>query len=362
MKKIIQITAPKASATARLVAIAIAKTGNFPQLIEQQNSNPSNNMALALNVASLKFLQEFDVVVEGTSILSINIYASNQVGKIYSPPFTVKASDIEQENLGKVLWQKDLLDALPKPLNQPCDKADFTIETGGSVFDGTSYKQIALSGTISHDWQHQNTAEQFFYADGPLALLPLMGNRSFFIWTRPTKQAQILLSLANENFCKFLGEHLPNNKQNFMVEGKILSHPLRFHFASNWVRGDKLLLGNAAHVPHPLAGQGWNICVEDIKTLFELIENYQKLGLEVFSPTMLREYQNSRQARSGALTRLIHQLAKHNFLSNPIGAAALDFLSLSDKLKKVFANAGAGTFHNFIASSTNKIGTPSSTL
>jgi 2-polyprenyl-6-methoxyphenol hydroxylase-like FAD-dependent oxidoreductase len=300
----------------------------------------------------------------------VKVYSASERSRsrphIYAPPFSVCAEDIKRDNLGLLVWQEDLLEALGKNTSTSTEEEEgtegvFTIDTRANTYDAKPYNQEALTAILAHDYSHDGEAVQYFYPHGALALLPLADRQSFLIWTRKTREAQHLLTLAPENFMSYLREHLPEDKQAFSLASPLYSTPLSFHFAPKIFNANKLLMGAAAHRPHPLAGQGFNICVEDVRLLCATITAHQKLGLEPFTSIMLKEYSAARRAHAGALVGCIDVLARLPLLSNPFAAAALDFFNLTPTMKRTFAAAGAGLLHNLMASSTSNTGTPSTT-
>ncbi len=381
MTKKVQILG--AGATARLAAVALHDAGHeahwrAPASAPAEANKHSGAQLLALNVATLEFLDRLNIRPPGQAVDAIEIYAAHERPYIWTPGFVVKAQDIDRADLGRIVWQKDLLEALDEALDARALKAsteqiaaDLTICADRSHFyKASDYGQTALTGLISHSWPHRSMATQFFFPDGPLALLPIDdhrgNNRSVFIWTRRDEMARALMRLAKEKVSKkkfllFLREHLPVNKQEVELVGDIEAHKLKFFFSSNWIQKDKLLIGEAAHLVHPLAGQGWNICVEDVRLLADMVREKMFLGLEVFLPPMLEDYQRQRRAHAGALSRAVDLLARLPLLSGALPAALLDMLALSKLARRFFAHAGAGKLSSFRASSTKRIGMPSRT-
>lgn len=372
-KRILEIVAPAPSITARVAAIALGcvlRADWEIRLMETVTAAPKNDLSLALNCASVDFLNTLGVTVEGQPITQVQVSAAQEGGKIFSPPTHFSANALGRKSLGLMAGHQNLLAQVSALL--PCapqqgeqkTKADWTLDTRPPKPAARSaYGQKALTGTLALDFDHAGIASQFFYPDGPLALLPLEGKRYFFVWTRPAKEAQALCAVSTKNFLSYLKEHLPQDKQQVALEGNITAFPLSLYFSAyeRQAHPRTLFLGGATHEPHPLAGQGLNISLEDIRVLCALIKRDGALGLAPFNAAQANDYHKARTAHAGALIHIIDALARFPFLSGACGGFALDFLQMLPKSKRVFAAAGAGALHSFMASSLNKIGTPSRT-
>ena len=364
-------------ATARLAALGLSDAGCEVHLCAppsspsppRRNDMRASAQILALNLATCASLDQLNVRPQGRPVEAIGVYAADETPHIWMPGFVVKAGDVDSAHLGRIVWQKDLLAALDEGLrarkieiHEEEIKADLTICADRSHFyKASDYGQTALTGLVKHRWSHQNMAVQFFFSDGPLALLPVDDDHSVFIWTRPDETARALCDLEKKKFLLFLRQYLPADKQEVELAGEVEAHRLKFFFSSDWVQKDKLLIGEAAHQIHPLAGQGWNICVEDVSLLAEMAREAMFLGLPVFSSSQLEDYQRRRRAHGGALARSVDLLARFPLLSGTLPAALFDVLALSKPARRFFAHAGAGKLSSLRASSTKRIGMPSRT-
>ena len=367
----VHIISAKPSATARFLACALSDCAIEVRLVERlankssgKSSSKSGALALALNPKTLASLACHQITIEEAHPIDhIKLYAGghggggqgSEAGGIFEPPFHIDKKDLDDnaDNLGVIIQEKALIDILGKA----CAKRDIIIEpdidqkldtkTDFRIFcdhaKAKPYGQKALCAVLAHKGKpHQ--AEQIFYPSGPLALLPLEEGRSALIWTRPTKVAQDLLSLSPKRFLTFLHDYLPQDKKQCQLDSAISSYDLGFFFAHDWYdeRQNLLLIGQAAHIAHPLAGQGWNICAEDVYSLAQSVAKAHHLGLDAFSPIMMAEYQKSRRARAGTLVYMIDLLARFPMLSHKMAASGFDFLSISKPMRGFLAKAGAG--------------------
>lgn len=153
-----------------------------------------------------------------------------------------------------------------------------------------SYSQTALTFNIHHERNHENCAVEHFMPCGPLALLPLFDQRnSSVIWTVEEKQALLLKSLPISELEYILQKKCGNALGKVTIDSNIKAFPLKARLTNKYYYNKLILLGDSAHIIHPLAGQGLNQGIKDVKSLVELISSYgthQKI---------LEEYQKSRQ-------------------------------------------------------------------
>lgn len=169
-------------------------------------------------------------------------------------------------------------------LNQPALSADLVIVADGAdsplrkqlgigerVHD---YYQSALVANVQHQSPHKGRAFERFTRSGPLALLPLGGSRgaySSLVWTLPEAQAQQCLALSDAEFLRALQIEFGYRLGHFVHATPRLSYPLKLRIATEQVRSGVVLLGNAAHFLHPVAGQGFNLALRDATRLAEVL-------------------------------------------------------------------------------------------
>ncbi len=169
-----------------------------------------------------------------------------------------------------------------------------------------SYHQVAIVCVIEHEHPHEGLALEKFYPAGPFALLPLKGNSSGVVWTEHESDAPHYLALSDAAFEAELqnrvGREADNYWGNIKVVGKRFAYPLKLMHASRFYDERFVLVGDAAHGVHPIAGQGVNLGYRDVAVLSELLIKQHRLGLDLGAPDVLAHYQRWRRFDSMTMT------------------------------------------------------------
>ncbi len=134
-----------------------------------------------------------------------------------------------------------------------------------------SYEQRAIVANVTTESSHQNTAWQRFLSTGPLAFLPLDNKQSSIVWSCTNKKAEALMALDDDAFCQQLNDAFENTLGKITHTSPRASFPLSWQYAEHTVKGRCILIGDAAHSIHPLAGQGVNLGFSDVQLLSQLI-------------------------------------------------------------------------------------------
>ena len=214
---------------------------------------------------------------------------------------------------------------------------------------GWDYDQAGLVATIAHERDHQGRAEQHFLPSGPFAILPLPGRQSSIVWNERRADAGALLKLAPEDLKRELEFRFTPKLGEISLASPIEAFPFRFQVARRFVGERLALIGDAAHVVHPLAGQGLNLGLRDVAALAETIVGQMRLGLDPGAPGPLETYERRRRfdvAASGlgldALNRLFsNDVAALRFLRD-LGLRIVDRApALKDMLIAEAGGAGA---------------------
>ena len=198
--------------------------------------------------------------------------------------------------------------------------------------------QQAITFNISTEGTEVRHAKQYFFHDSILALLPISKNEISVVWSCDDKLADKLRAFENENF---ISEFISRANFNRQLISKISARnyfPIKQVLSDNLFEKRILLLGDAAHTIHPMAGQGLNLGVRDIKNLEELIKTakYADIGLKGF----LRKYERSRRLDIEQFSRLTTSLqwlfSSPNSVIQEINRKGLKLVNNNNAIKKFF--------------------------
>ncbi len=168
------------------------------------------------------------------------------------------------------------------------------------------YEQVALVATVATAEPHQRTAWQRFMPTGPLAFLPLADSAaahcySSIVWSATPALATELLALDDAAFQQRLGAALEQRLGAVTASSKRFGFPLRQRHAVDYVQPGVVLIGDAAHTIHPLAGQGINLGFEDVRALAEELSRANELGAALDDEAVLARYQRRRKGENLAM-------------------------------------------------------------
>ncbi|MEZ5935136.1 MAG: UbiH/UbiF/VisC/COQ6 family ubiquinone biosynthesis hydroxylase [Alphaproteobacteria bacterium] len=163
------------------------------------------------------------------------------------------------------------------------------------------YAQTGIVATIAHERPHEGVAVERFFPDGPLAILPMQGNRSSIVWAAENELAAALTDLDDETFLGELEERFDKRLGALALAGPRFHYPLSMAQAHRYTDVRLALIGDAARKIHPIAGQGWNLALRDVAALAELTIDTLRLGLDPGRSTVLKSYERWRRFDSLAL-------------------------------------------------------------
>ena len=181
---------------------------------------------------------------------------------------------------------------------------------------GWDYDQSGIVATIAHEDDHEGVAEQHFLPAGPFAILPLPGRQSSIVWNERRADARALVALDPDDFVRQLMFRFTPKLGEIRLASRVEAFPFRFQVARRFVGERLALVGDAAHVVHPIAGQGLNLGLRDVAALAETIVGAMRLGLDPGGPSALADYQRARRfdvAASGMGMDLMNRLFSNDF-------------------------------------------------
>jgi 2-octaprenyl-6-methoxyphenol hydroxylase len=173
-----------------------------------------------------------------------------------------------------------------------CDgRRSGTAERAGIRRTGWDYGQTALVCAIAHEKPHNGTAHQFFMPPGPLAILPLPGNRSSIVWSETHRAAAAIQALDDDGYLAALRPRFGDFLGRIALDGARFSYPLNLSIANAFVAPRVALLGDAAHGVHPIAGQGLNLGLRDVGALAQVLVEAKRRGEDIGAIDVLERYQ-----------------------------------------------------------------------
>jgi 2-octaprenyl-6-methoxyphenol hydroxylase len=219
-------------------------------------------------------------------------------------------------------------------------------QSAGIATHGWSYDQAAIVTTVAHERDHEGRAEEHFLPAGPFAILPLTGKRSSIVWTEAKDEAARIVALPDAAFHDELEKRFKLHLGEITAVGGRRVHPLGFFVARSFIAERIALLGDAAHVIHPIAGQGLNMGLKDVAALAEVIVDAARIGLDPGTATVLERYQRWRRfdtvtmgIATDGLNRLFSNRSDVLRLVRDIGLGIVDRVP---NLKRLFIREAAG--------------------
>jgi 2-octaprenyl-6-methoxyphenol hydroxylase len=209
------------------------------------------------------------------------------------------------------------------------------------------YKQTGIVTTVAHERPHAGIAIEHFLPAGPFAILPMTGSRSSIVWTENAALAPHILKLPDAEFAAELAARFGDFLGRIAPVGPRWSYPLSLMQAETYIARRLALIGEAAHVIHPIAGQGLNVGIRDCAALAEAIIDARRLGLDIGDASVLERYQRWRRldavllaGATDGLNRLFSNTVAPVKLARDLGLAAVNRMP---PLKRLLMQHAMGT-------------------
>ncbi|WNC67736.1 2-octaprenyl-6-methoxyphenyl hydroxylase [Thalassotalea nanhaiensis] len=295
--------------------------------------------AIDYNVSALGFVSEMQAI--GNCLITPLKQCSN-------------VHFIEGQSITNINWQKsdvtvDLADghSLSAELLLGCDGGQSVCRQQAKIssqeFD---YQQVAIIANVSPSKAHNSRAFERFTEYGPLAMLPMTDGRCSLVWTVTPEQVAPLMALSDDEFAQQLEHAFGHWLGSFTQVGKRFSFPLKLIQADEQIHHRMALIGNASHTLHPIAGQGFNLGMRDVKQMTQTIAQALSDNADIGKLKYLRHYADNRSEDHGqviALTdSLVHLFSNKHFplvVGRGIGLKVLNYIA---PLKKALAEKTMG--------------------
>jgi 2-octaprenyl-6-methoxyphenol hydroxylase len=219
-------------------------------------------------------------------------------------------------------------------------------EQAGIATHGWEYDQSGIVVTVGHERDHHGRAEEHFLPAGPFAILPLTGKRSSLVWTETRKEAARITALGEEEFHAELEQRFGLHLGEIKALDKPRAFPLGYFVARSFIAERMALVGDAAHVIHPIAGQGLNMGLKDVAALAEVVVDAARLGMDPGQANVLERYQRWRRFDTmamGVATNSLNLLfSNESKLLRAVRDIGLGLVDRAPPLKNLFIRQAAG--------------------
>jgi 2-octaprenyl-6-methoxyphenol hydroxylase len=219
-------------------------------------------------------------------------------------------------------------------------------ERAGIATHGWDYDQSGIVITVGHERDHHGRAEEHFLPAGPFAILPLVGKRSSLVWTETRREAQRIVGLGDDEFHGELEQRFGLQLGEIKALDKPRAFPLSYFVARSFIAERLALVGDAAHVIHPIAGQGLNMGLRDVAALAEVVVDAARLGIDFGQSDVLERYQRWRRFDTMAMGFATNSLnvlfSNKSTLLRAVRDIGLGLVDRTPPLKEMFIRQAAG--------------------
>ena len=219
-------------------------------------------------------------------------------------------------------------------------------ERAGIATHGWDYDQSGIVVTVGHERDHHGRAEEHFLPAGPFAILPLTGKRSSLVWTENRAEAARITTLGEAEFHDELEKRFGLHLGEVKALDKPRAFPLGYFVARSFIAERLALVGDAAHVIHPIAGQGLNMGLKDVAALAEVVVDAARLGIDPGQADVLDRYQRWRRFDTMAMGLATNSLnflfSNESTLLRTVRDIGLGLVDRAPPLKSLFIRQAAG--------------------
>jgi 2-octaprenyl-6-methoxyphenol hydroxylase len=219
-------------------------------------------------------------------------------------------------------------------------------ERAGIATHGWDYDQSGIVVTVGHERDHGGRAEEHFLPAGPFAILPLTGKRSSLVWTEKRTEAARITALSDDQFHGELEQRFGLHLGEITALDKPRAFPLSYFVARSFIAERMALIGDAAHVIHPIAGQGLNLGLRDVAALAEVVVDAARLGIDLGQVDVLERYQRWRRFDTMAMGLATNSLnflfSNQSTLLRTVRDIGLGLVDRAPPLKNLFIRQAAG--------------------
>ena len=225
-------------------------------------------------------------------------------------------------------------------------RASGTAERAGIKRTGWGYGQTAIVCAVEHELPHGGIAHQFFMPTGPLAILPLPNNCCSIVWSETETRATKIMAIDDTDFLDALRPAFGSFLGELTLVGERFSYPLGLTIANRFIADRVVLIGDAAHGVHPIAGQGLNAGLRDVAALVDVLSDAKARGEDIASAAVLARYEQWRRFDTATLAAATDTFNKLFSNDNPLLRAVRDMgmgvINATPRLRRTFIREAAG--------------------
>ena len=225
-------------------------------------------------------------------------------------------------------------------------RASGTAERAGIKRTGWGYGHTAIVCAVEHELPHGGIAHQFFMPTGPLAILPLPDNCCSIVWSETETRATKIMAMDDTDFLDALRPAFGSFLGELILVGKRFSYPLGLTIANRFSADRVVLIGDAAHGVHPIAGQGLNAGLRDVAALVDVLSDAKARGEDIASAAVLARYEQWRRFDTATLAAATDTFNKLFSNDNPLLRAVRDMgmgvINATPRLRRTFIREAAG--------------------
>jgi len=332
-------------------ANALAQSGQRVALLEAKRLNAGNLAngwdcrVYAISPGNAAWLETLGIwnLLDSNricSIASMRIWGDNEAAELQFNAYEANAANlgfiIESRQLQQSLWSRlagvgveVITEGIATSVDWQSDRArvqladnrcltaklivaadgghSWTREQAGIMVQTHQYEQMGLVANFETELPHQHIARQWFGVDGILAWLPLPGNRISIVWSTSNSHAEYLLGLNAEDLASEVAEAGKQMLGNMRLVTPAAAFPLALLKTQQLVKPRLALVGDAAHLLHPLAGQGVNLGFRDVITLVQTMVARKPIQ-DIGDIMLLRRYERARKTDMMAMQYMTHGL------------------------------------------------------
>ena len=213
-----------------------------------------------------------------------------------------------------------------------------------------NYNKKAIVINFCHSQNHQNTAFEYFFENGPLAILPMQKNNNEFqssiVWTNTEKFVNSLISLDDNQLISILNEKIDGSIGEIKKIITKQTFPLTAHLNTKFFEKRIVYLGDSAHSFHPIAGQGWNLGMQDVESFYNLVKKFNLLGLELGDQIFCKEFHKDNYYKAYRLFQITDKVDSifkfDNLTFKHARFSAINLIEKSKRLKNKISDFAMG--------------------